>query len=986
MPKLVNKATKTLEAMTDEQAYSALQSGSHAFEAKSRVPVYDPDGQFGSVPAEKLNEALSSGFRLETDKEGAVRQFVQDNDNISGAAKVFVGQALDEFLMGVPELAADYAADPFEVAKKEALKKNFDLANTAGGVTGFVGSLLYGAPVGKAVSQAAERALAAKIFQKSAGQLTEDAARQAAKGFVGKALEKAGQVGRATTIKAAGGVAEGLAFAAPRALTEAAFGDFEAMGETLALGSALGGGISGILGGGAVGVKKLRELAGETESLQQLTRNIQKVFTGVPEEDIKRYIQRTEEIDRIYADLGPVGVKAELDDAANAIRTQQVAAKQNYDVAKSNFDQTMAQAKSGLAKSTREIDAEDAANLLEQQKNAKRILGEDADKALDALQESGIKVKRSDLKRMLTQVTNELKVPGEEGLVALPFVRPAIQKLDDLKNALDELPKDIDPQAARQILRQTRDFISAPKEAGAFFEELDRALIKWTTFLSDRLKQSPEYAAAMVPLAKKAQALEKLTKIAGTQAKAQGFLKKAIKPKEFVAEAEIIKQFDEAFETNFVKDLTDKRRNYEVLQKMRAAGKSEDDINRMLADNLRETDRALKQRLDEAKVALDDANQKVKGISQITELNTENIINRRLREEAQMRKQLRALSTMSGKPVDYFENLVEDYQTGISFDKERTNGSRRALTIGGLATGAVAGIGGGVIAGPIGAAAGVAAGAALDIYGGRLIKSALQNQKVRAVLYTEKSAAKVGRELDRLPKILDDLASGKVSKYGKEAAISGAIRLSGNRESKAKQLDNLNTQLSQLVNDPDFFSMQAKLLSEPIADGGAPNVAATMNATMQRGVMFLFMEIPKPEQPNSPFAPPIPYMPTDAQISEFEQKLGVVQNPFIVIDSLANGTLNQNQMKALNEVYPKIAQGMRKKIQQIIQQNKAKPLKYADRIKLSMLMEAPMDQTLSSVGFYQQNFATPEAQKTGEELPGNVNIAETSMTEVQRMG
>ena len=405
MPTLLNRKTNTLEALSDEQARQALETDTHSFMPKSRVPVYDPSGTFGSVPAENLKKALSEGYRIESDKESAVRQFVKDNDNIEGAAKVFVGQALDEFFMGVPELASDYASDPFETAKKEALKKNFEAANIAGGITGFIGSLAYGGPIAKGVSQAAERAIAAKILQKSGGQLSEGAARKAANGFISKALDSAKQVGVATTIKAAGGAAEGLAFAAPRALTEAAFGDFEAMGETLALGVGLGGGISGIIGGGAVGVKKLRELGQETESLQEIARKVQKIFTGVPEDDVKRYIQRTDEVDRVYTQLGPIGVKAELDEATNAIRTEQLATQQAYDVAKSNFDQTMAEARRGLLRSTKEIDAEDAANLLEQQRTAKAILGEEADKALEALQESGLTVSNAQLKNMLTQVT-----------------------------------------------------------------------------------------------------------------------------------------------------------------------------------------------------------------------------------------------------------------------------------------------------------------------------------------------------------------------------------------------------------------------------------------------------------------------------------------------------------------------------------------------------------------------------------------------------
>ena len=133
--KLYNTSTRKPEPIDDaDELHNALLGGTHSFEAGTKVDVTSPDGERGTVPAENIAEAIRSGYKVETPSQRAVREYVDANKGLGGAVKVGLGQLADEALMGLPELIMDKTADPHQVAKKEALKKEHELANLAGGI------------------------------------------------------------------------------------------------------------------------------------------------------------------------------------------------------------------------------------------------------------------------------------------------------------------------------------------------------------------------------------------------------------------------------------------------------------------------------------------------------------------------------------------------------------------------------------------------------------------------------------------------------------------------------------------------------------------------------------------------------------------------------------------------------------------------------------------------------------------------------------
>lgn len=975
MPQLFNIQTKQPEYLDDNAANLAISQGTHVFEPNTRVNAFDLENNPITLPSDKVKDAVANGYRLETDKEAAVRQFVQDNEGVEGAVKVFAGQALDEFLMGIPELVSDYAADPLTNAKREALKKEFEYSNTAGGLAGFLGSLAYGGPIGGIAAKAGER-IAKTILEKSAGAVSKAAAERAATSIIGRIGEAAKTTAQTGFIKGAGGVAEGLAFAAPRAITEAAFGDFDAAGETLAGGGLIGGGVASILGGSVAGVKKLRELTQDVDKAQ-IARKIAKTITGVPEDDIQHYIERTNQVDAA-GEKGLVGIKSEIDESFANVEQNLNIAKQNFQTAENAYKQNINQAKRGLEEAKKTVDLDDITKLQDSLNDAKAVLGADSENALNILVESGTTVQRPKLLGFLTQLQNDMRLPDAAGRPTVeltPTIKSAVADLEGMKAQIKQMAKDIDGATAKQILKQLDNFIQRPKEAGAFFDQTDRMLSTFRGFIDDTLKQNEQYAAAMKPLAEKTRVLKDLSQKAGTPDRAKSFFKRAANQKEFPVDAKLLEDYDRLFETDFGATVAQRRRNIDLLDQLRAAKKNESDIDRFLTENLRDSDKALLAARDEAAQKLKVAEENYNSIKMLSPRRTENVIGRG-KLSIEDAKQLENLATLLNLPSNYFTDLVGDYRVWASFGKERTQGTRRTFLA--ATAGSVAGSLGGV--GPF---FGALAGAATDVYGGALVKDALQNANIRGVLYTEKAAKAIAQKIDSLDDILLDMSNGITPKV-ETLAIAGTVKLTGDRKAKAVQLELLSKRLAELNADPNFMQNQIATMSQPLSDSGAPQVATAMSKTMMQAINYLQIQMPKPLKPNSPYSPKIEYIPSDAEMAAFEQKLEITQNPMAVLIHFANGTLTSNHIDALNKVYPKIGEALRKKLKTQDTKKEIKPLKYKDRIKLGMLLSFPVDDTFKNIKFYQNSY-TGEDKTIDKSLAKNVNIAEGTMSESQRL-
>jgi len=925
------------------------------------VNVFSPDGIAGTIPAEKLQQALANGFTQESANDKAVRQYVDENKGVAGQVKTFAAQAADEFLMGVPEVALDLTQDPLERAKREALKKENYYSNLAGGLTGFAGSLYYGGPVGKAVLGAGER-LATSIIEKGAGAISEAAAKKAAESIVAK-----------SAVRVAGGAAEGLAFAAPRAITEAALGDTDAAAETLTYGAALGGGISALIGGTAAGIRGAKKLVKEAD-LEPIRNWAAKTFTNVPKENIDLYLANPEAVDAAGA-KGSSALRAEINEGVTAVDDKLYTAQNTFNETENAYKNNVRFAKAELEKTKESVALDDITSLGSALENTKSVLKEDSDAALDILVQSNTTVPRPKLLAFLTQLQNDLRLPSAAGKPAIELtssVRSAISELEALKEQISRAEKIIDPTTAKNILKQIDEQVRYPKGSGAFFEDLaDKQMSRWRGFVDGFLKDNVEYADAMLKVREKVQVASEMRKAAGTPDNAKLFFKRASDATKNPREAALLEKFDEVFNTDFKQVVTKNKRATELLDQYKISGK---DADRNLTAALGDSDRALLAERDAAEEALKVAKQNKKNVRGITDATSENLITRGVELKEFPTEMLQSLAEQNGFPTNHYVDQVKNYRAWLSFEKSSIAGSRKVMAFG--AAGGLAGTPGAVI--------GAAVGATMDVYGGQVLKTVLKNStKVKGILTAESAMSKAGREVSKLDVFLNDLASGKNS-FPQTATVAGALRLSGDRKSKAVQLEKLSDTLSDLATNTESLTGKINLLTGELAQEGAPMVASATANNIATAVYYLQNAIPKPVSPNSVFAPKTNYIPTDAELSAFEQKLEVVQDPFAALGHFANGTLTSNHTDALNKVYPKLVKSILGKVNKIGSEKEVKPLSYKNRIKLSMLLGTPIDDTLSGVDFYQQSFQG-EDKSIDQSMKENVNIAEVAKTDVQRL-
>lgn len=222
-----------IDGTPDEVQEKILSGKAIVKKGTNAVNVIDSEGNSaGSANLENLPELFKQGYRVETPKEKVVNDYVDENKGIVGAGKVLLTEAVDSALLSLPQIIADKTQDPLEIAKRQALKKEHEIASITGNAIGMLSPTgLLGKTVG--------------TLGKPAGVLFKgaDKAGKAVENMVaGKMTEVVGK-GVATKLapKVVGQAAEGAVIMAPQAITEAMLGDPNTAAESLMAGGALGG-------------------------------------------------------------------------------------------------------------------------------------------------------------------------------------------------------------------------------------------------------------------------------------------------------------------------------------------------------------------------------------------------------------------------------------------------------------------------------------------------------------------------------------------------------------------------------------------------------------------------------------------------------------------------------------------------------------------------------------------------------------------------
>jgi hypothetical protein len=247
------------------------------------VRMVDEDGEQYEMLPEEVQEAARSGYKIATPEQKIAKDEAKQA-GLVGTAKVFLGQAADEFLGGVPETALELTESPLEKERRLALKAESPIANIAGGVTGAGLSALT--PVGplalaekaalkgtetalKYAAQAGTKTLASKILAKSAEQ-----------GIVGMGLRATGK-----------GIelgAEAAIQQLPSSAIEAALGDPESAAENLMIATGVGGALGfGFKSVGEIGSKVNKTASEMLSKIYNIPKDVaEKALKDLPEGQI----------------------------------------------------------------------------------------------------------------------------------------------------------------------------------------------------------------------------------------------------------------------------------------------------------------------------------------------------------------------------------------------------------------------------------------------------------------------------------------------------------------------------------------------------------------------------------------------------------------------------------------------------------------------------------------------------------------------------
>jgi hypothetical protein len=249
----------------------------------------------------------------------------------------------------------------------------------------------------------------------------------------------------------------------------------------------------------------------------------------------------------------------------------------------------------------------------------------------------------------------------------------------------------------------------------------------------------------------------------------------------------------------------------------------------------------------------------------------------------------------------------------------------------------------------------------------------------RGLVALEGAHASVGKELDRIAPALEALATRstldprvRTMPTNIVTHILGLDAVSGHDDAA---LMGLADRLASLSTDPTKVQRKIAEAVEPI-HRDAPTVAMAASAKAAATVAYLHDKAPKPPVPASPFEPPVQWKPNATQRKDFKTRVATALDPFIAIDALGDGTLTQAHIETLQALTPSLFAEMRNRIASYAASGNAKPLPYAERLRLSMLTGAPLDRSLAQVAGYQQAFAAPAAARP--HAPGKLKAPEVS--------
>jgi len=380
-------------------------------------------------------------------------------------------------------------------------------------------------------------------------------------------------------------------------------------------------------------------------------------------------------------------------------------------------------------------------------------LGELSGQAFDTLEQEGHSFDTNTLKQAIAQQKNKLMVGGVP-----PKVGPgatAFSALSKFENQIDAISRKaagegggvellnaagnpikttqnvkIPASTVKQLIQQADSVSKAAYQtnAGAMSPEAAKSVSAMRRSFDQLVKNaSPAYRAKMAELAPQVSLVSDMSDVFGSEQGALSALNamsSPTNPKGYIAK-KLLKQYDDAHNTNFTQDLDTYLNAQDVLRspsKMDELKQGLPETQRLAAQLPEEqAHQAAQQGLEQAQQSATSEADKAAPLSRLQPGSTENLI-RSLQngKNIEGRKALEYLDQLGG--TDYAKKAA-DAGAAKQFLRDTTNGSRK--TVLGGAIGTALGSAFGVHGAAVGSGAGAVLGALSDRYGGQAVKAVL---------------------------------------------------------------------------------------------------------------------------------------------------------------------------------------------------------------------------------------------------------------------
>ena len=1041
-----------------------------------KVPI-ERDGKRGFVKARALKDFLSAGWKVETKTRTEILDHADYMRDKYGTYGVGLGVAAtnfaDEFLMGLPEIAHQYAADPIEYAKREYLKDQYPFADVIGNVGGFLGSMLYGGPVGAIGRMGAKAGVGAE---------------RAVTGVLGSSRVFPQIMGKTAKYGT-----EGIVGAAPFAATEMVFGDKQAAAESLLL----GGGIGALFGVPTVAFKKMTGFG--KDALDMLSKKadpaqakdvrntiitkLGKIYTDKDDKFIDYYVDNYQRlkggIEESAEELAPRLAGAYEDVAVNIrnlndeLRDNTFGYNQIKDIEipkppkaledlSPDLSQAIKEADTSIAglqqraldlkDKIRQVDAfkpekpvqrfEEISDLLETTAKAEsKNLSKLSTESYKILDDAAGSFETKDILGAIKAQWRKLGIPDEKGKIkhVSASAKKDAARLAALHKDIKSLGKTIQTKNGKGLLKQIDGDIEYSDLGFKRDTEFNKALKSIRQTIDKNLKQHKPYADKMEELAERTNKFVEFEKTFFKGDKPNLAVIKGINKPENFKKRELLYEISDRFRragvaeegiTGPIDEFEELVKKYDLDVREQATAKAmlrqeeqQLGIERgTLTAQRKDIDEQIKKARLESQIAYDSQVKEKKRKLASIDFDRSDLKNRiyELKKEEKMLRPLKkgrdaisnlrylnknqqvinALEFLGKKPG--YEN-VKRKATDIAMIEGLTlknpNGSRRVNSTAGLLgvlggllrsnVGAGTGTAVGMAFDPMLAGLGAVAGHVMDGKGGSFLKAAidLQMGAHKPFIRMEGVIGKTFRKVDDIGSAIKNKTKLSPRKFGESKSYIIFRMLDAQGVNSREKFIDSHEKLEGLIFNPEALEEKIQEFIDDLNLVDMPETAQAVAVKMVQMVQHSYETMPKPAPSLMPNEKDI-WEPSSLELSDWFDRMAVMDDPFIAVDDMIEGTLTSSEIDTFKQIYPTLFQYVQAEILDLFTSGEIKP-SYNQTMAMSLFMGMDFNSSLNADYIANNQAAYQLADQQAEQQP-NVKgtpkaVKKTTTTKAERL-